>query len=51
MSTFHADTTVAATGGAPRRSEFVDGAARVNEELESHGTVPFVTLRLGVDLL
>jgi len=51
MSTFNADTTIAASGGAPERSEFVSGAERMNDALERYGTVPFVTLRLGVDLL
>lgn len=49
MSTFHAETRVAARGGAPTRSEFVQGAERANDALETHGTVPFVTLRIGVD--
>jgi hypothetical protein len=51
MSTFHADTTITASGGAPERSEFVSGVERMNDALEKHGTVPFVTLRFGVDLL
>ena len=51
MSTFNADTSVAASGGAPERSEFISGAERMNDALETHGTVPFVTLRFGVDLL
>jgi hypothetical protein len=51
MSTFDADTTIVASGGAPERSEFVSGVERMNDALEKHGTVPFVTLRFGVDLL
>ena len=50
-STFHADTITAASGLAPERSEFVSGAKRMNDALETHGTVPFVTLRFGLDLL
>jgi hypothetical protein len=51
MSTFNADTSIAASGGAPERSEFTNGVERMNAALETHGTVPFVTLRIGVDLL
>jgi hypothetical protein len=51
MSTFQADTSIAASGGAPERSEFVSGVERMNDAFETHGTVPFVTLRFGVDLL
>ena len=51
MSTVHASTTIGAVGGAPRTSEFVSGAERANDALESYGTIPFVTLRVGVDVL
>jgi hypothetical protein len=51
MSTFNADTSITASGGAPERSEFVSGVQRMNDALETHGTVPFVTLRFGIDLL
>jgi hypothetical protein len=51
MSTFNADTGITATEGAPGSSEFVSGARRADDALESYGTLPFVTLRFGVDLL
>ena len=51
MSTFNADTGITATGGAPTSSEFASGARRADDALESYGTIPFVTLRVGVDLL
>jgi len=51
MSTFNADTSIAATGGAPTSSQFTSGAKRANDALESHGTLPFLTVRAGVDLL
>ena len=51
MSTFNADTHVSASGDAPRSSEFVTGARRANDAIERYGTLPFFTLRAGVDLL
>jgi hypothetical protein len=51
MSTFNADTRVSASAGAPESSEFVSGAQQANEALERYGTIPFFTLRAGVDLL
>jgi hypothetical protein len=51
MSTFNARTSIGAIGGAPTTSEFVSGARRADDALESYGTIPFVTLRVGVDLL
>jgi hypothetical protein len=51
MSTFNADTHVQATGGAPSDSRFTQGAEQANRAFESYGTIPTLTLRLGVDLL
>ncbi|HEX6277682.1 MAG TPA: hypothetical protein VFZ53_31790 [Polyangiaceae bacterium] len=51
MSTFNADTSVSASAGAPQSSEFVSGARQANDALERYGTIPFFTLRAGVDLL
>jgi hypothetical protein len=51
MSTFNADTTAAASENASDASEFTSGARRANDALESYGTVPTLTLRVGVDLL
>jgi len=51
MSTFHADTSVAASSDAERRDEFLRGARQADDALEKYGTIPFVTLRAGVDLL
>lgn len=51
LSTFNADTRVQATGGAPSDSRFTEGAEQANRAFESYGTIPTLTLRLGVDLL
>ncbi|HVR19091.1 MAG TPA: hypothetical protein VMS65_05335 [Polyangiaceae bacterium] len=51
MSTFHAETNITATGQAPTSSEFTRGAERANQAFERYGTIPFLTLRAGVDLL
>lgn len=51
MSTFNADTTATATGGAPTSPEITDGVRRANDALETYGTLPFASLRVGVDLL
>jgi hypothetical protein len=52
MSTFDANTTASATGDAPVSApEIDDGVRRANDALESYGTLPFVSVRVGVDLL
>jgi hypothetical protein len=51
MSTFHATTDVSAGGGAPTTSEFVSGTRQANDALERYGTIPFLTLRAGIDVL
>jgi len=52
MSTFNANTTATATGDAPASSAQIDdGVRRANDALERYGTLPFVTVRVGVDLL
>jgi hypothetical protein len=52
MSTFHANTTATATDDAPSSSSELDaGVRRANDALESYGTLPFVSVRTGVDLL
>jgi hypothetical protein len=51
MSTFNANTRVSASAGAPESSEFTSGARQANDALERYGTIPFFTLRAGVDLL
>lgn len=52
MSTFDATTTATATGDAPTSpSELDQGIRRANDALERYGTLPFVSLRVGVDFL
>lgn len=51
MSTFNASTTASVTGGAERTPEFDEGLRNANDAFESYGTLPFVSLRVGVDLL
>jgi hypothetical protein len=51
MSTFDATTTASVTGGAERTPEFDEGLRTANDALESYGTLPFVSVRVGIDLL
>ncbi len=51
MSTFDANTNISMTGGGTRPPELVRGERLANDALESYGTIPFVTLRVGVDFL
>lgn len=52
MSTFDANTTASATGDAPAASsEINEGVRRANDAFESYGTLPFLSVRVGVDLL
>jgi hypothetical protein len=51
MSTFDANTNIAYTGAGPRPAELARGEHLADDALESYGTIPFVTVRVGVDLL
>lgn len=51
MSTFDANTNISMTGGGERPPELAEGERTADDALESYGTIPFITLRVGVDFL